>query len=568
MATATKLDIKKNFAIATTTTALGVGDTSWVLTAGQGANLPSTANGSYDAVIWDQTNSPDNPFRSAAGFEFVTVNTLATDNITDMDRAQQGTSAIALSGGPSFAIAAVPSELDWDNVRKMIQEQASNYAVATGTGDIIAITLDPAPVAYVDGAYYKFRPIANNTVAIPTLNVNGLGPINILSSALTVLFAKQIKISVPVTVQYIELSNLFVLSSAWLSVPDMYNNAFDFGSTTGATNTYNFSYIIDPISANAGDFQPGSVVRFKAHDTNTGASTFTVLTFTGDIVKQNGASLEAGDIVTDDMVTLVKVGSGGNGDWQLMSAGVRTGSDINAKVTTNDTTTGFLDGKIAEGLGIDTTVLSPGGNETLEIKVDEAALDLANLGGTLPIASGGTGQTDQTEGFDALAPTTTAGDTSYHDGSDNVRLAIGSAIQIKQVNSAGDTPEWADDLHMLSFNHNNGGAVVVQGNKATFKWPWDAEVVAFSLLADVSGTVDLDIRQTTQGSYTGYATTGTSIVGSEIPSLSGAVKTEDTDTTTWTDPNKDDIWIFEIDTTATPLTITAFDLHILVKRTS
>ena len=45
--------------------------------------------------------------------------------------------------------------------------------------------------------------------------------------------------------------------------------------------------------------------------------------------------------------------------------------------------------------------------------------------GTLPIANGGTGQTTAVAAFDALAPTTTKGDLILHDGTDNVRLAVG-----------------------------------------------------------------------------------------------------------------------------------------------
>lgn len=45
------------------------------------------------------------------------------------------------------------------------------------------------------------------------------------------------------------------------------------------------------------------------------------------------------------------------------------------------------------------------------------------LGGTLIIGNGGTGATTATAAFDNLAPTTTVGDTIYHNGTDNVRLA-------------------------------------------------------------------------------------------------------------------------------------------------
>jgi hypothetical protein len=62
---------------------------------------------------------------------------------------------------------------------------------------------------------------------------------------------------------------------------------------------------------------------------------------------------------------------------------------------------------------------------------------------TVPVNKGGTGQTTATEGFDALAPTTTAGDIIYNNGTDNVRLGIGTALQVLRTNAGATAPEWA-----------------------------------------------------------------------------------------------------------------------------
>lgn len=79
-----------------------------------------------------------------------------------------------------------------------------------------------------------------------------------------------------------------------------------------------------------------------------------------------------------------------------------------------------------------------GNNNTLTV------LAASQLSGAVPVANGGTGQTSQTAAFDALAPTTTQGDTIYHNGTDNVRLAKGSAGQVLTMNSGATAPEWAD----------------------------------------------------------------------------------------------------------------------------
>lgn len=50
--------------------------------------------------------------------------------------------------------------------------------------------------------------------------------------------------------------------------------------------------------------------------------------------------------------------------WASLTA---SGTDINAKVSSDDTTTGFLEDKIVAGSNVTITTLNPGGNETLEI---------------------------------------------------------------------------------------------------------------------------------------------------------------------------------------------------------
>jgi hypothetical protein len=73
---------------------------------------------------------------------------------------------------------------------------------------------------------------------------------------------------------------------------------------------------------------------------------------------------------------------------------------------------------------------------------DYVKVSSVNSSGVVAIASGGTGQTTATAAFDALAPTTTAGDTMYYNGTDVVRLGIGTAGQALVVNTGATAPEW------------------------------------------------------------------------------------------------------------------------------
>jgi hypothetical protein len=68
----------------------------------------------------------------------------------------------------------------------------------------------------------------------------------------------------------------------------------------------------------------------------------------------------------------------------------------------------------------------------------------ANVTGTVAIANGGTGQTTKTEAFDALSPTTTKGDIIVSNGTDNVRLGVGTNNQVLTADSTTATGlKWA-----------------------------------------------------------------------------------------------------------------------------
>jgi hypothetical protein len=72
--------------------------------------------------------------------------------------------------------------------------------------------------------------------------------------------------------------------------------------------------------------------------------------------------------------------------------------------------------------------------------VDGSALTnvvASSLSGTFAINKGGTGQTTKTAAFDALSPLTTAGDLVTSDGTNNVRIARGTAGQILSSTAGG-----------------------------------------------------------------------------------------------------------------------------------
>lgn len=105
--------------------------------------------------------------------------------------------------------------------------------------------------------------------------------------------------------------------------------------------------------------------------------------------------------------------------------------------------------------GADNQVLRMDGDnpqwETLGTMADQNSTLVAITGGTISgltapmaIADGGTGQITKTAAFDGLSPLTSQGDVLTHDGTNNVRLARGSAGKYLKMNPGGTMPEWGD----------------------------------------------------------------------------------------------------------------------------
>lgn len=105
-----------------------------------------------------------------------------------------------------------------------------------------------------------------------------------------------------------------------------------------------------------------------------------------------------------------------------------TGTYPNFTVTSNDqyvgTVTSVGGTGTVNGISLSGTVTSSG-SLTLGGTLSGVSLT-TQVTGTLPIANGGTGQTTQTAAFDALSPATTKGDLIVHNGTNDIRLPVGT----------------------------------------------------------------------------------------------------------------------------------------------
>jgi len=119
-----------------------------------------------------------------------------------------------------------------------------------------------------------------------------------------------------------------------------------------------------------------------------------------------------------------------------------------------------------------------------------AQVNLSNgITGTLPIGNGGTGQTAKTAAFDALAPTTTKGDLIVSNGSDNIRLAIGTNDYILTADSGeASGVKWAE----APAGSNPGGSgteIQYRGGETTFSGDTDFTYTAASNTVTINNGV-------------------------------------------------------------------------------
>lgn len=130
--------------------------------------------------------------------------------------------------------------------------------------------------------------------------------------------------------------------------------------------------------------------------------------------------------------------------------------------------------------------------------------------------------------------------------------SIGSANEILQVDATGNA-SFVSNTRTLNFVIDGGGSAITTGIKGHIVLDGDYTVTGWTIIADQSGSIVVDVNRAT---YANFPTTA-SIAGSELPTLSSVQKNEDLTLSTWTTTlSARDVLEFVVDSVTTVTRVT------------
>lgn len=177
--------IFSNNATTTLGAPLSSGSTTALLAPGSGALFPNPSAGQYFVLSFFDA-------LTHLVTEIVWVTARSVDTLTIV-RGQEGTTPASWLTGDVAANYWTAGQAAAMIQVAQLQQQATNFAVDSGSANALVATLTPAPpsLAFLAGAPLRIQAAAANTGAA-TLNVNGLGAVAIVNADGSALTAGQI----------------------------------------------------------------------------------------------------------------------------------------------------------------------------------------------------------------------------------------------------------------------------------------------------------------------------------------------------------------------------------------
>lgn len=317
--------------------------------------------------------------------------------------------------------------------------------------------------------------------------------------------------------------------------------------TTDGTNLY----ISSAAELRFGDSDNSNYVSFKSPAT---VSTNNVYTLPNAVGTQGQALVIAS--VAGGAATL---------GWDAPTGGTTQdpGGDTDGSVQYN--VGGTFTGETAFKYNQSTNTLSVDNITATSITSDNINLDgntiiSTNTNGNIDLNPNGTGvvrilddaplrlmDADNSNFVAISAPTSVTSDYTI-----TLPAAGGAANEVFQFDGSQNA-SFVSNTRTLNFVIDGGGSAITTGVKGHIVIDGDYTVTGWTIIADQSGSIVVDVNRAT---YTNFPTTA-SIAGSELPTLSSAQKNEDLTLTSWTTTlSARDVLEFEVDSATTVTRVT------------
>ena len=263
----------------------------------------------------------------------------------------------------------------------------------------------------------------------------------------------------------------------------------------------------------------------------------------------------------DGANSVIKIGSGGASQATLSTLGnidlvLQTGNATTGSITITDGANGAIN------LTPDGTGEAQVSGQKIIDESDKTGLDAGIVSGT----AGTSGNLPQWNadgdlvdaGFSVTTGTPGKGSLLVGDGTaDYDEVTAGTNDQVVVYDSVQTNGIKAVDLDSgINFIIDGGGSVITTGVKGYIEIPFDCTVESVTLLADVSGSIVVDLWKDTYANYPPLD--ADSITASAVPTITTATKSQDSTLTGWTTTfTKGDIIGYNVDsiTTCTRVTL-------------
>jgi hypothetical protein len=154
---------------------------------------------------------------------------------------------------------------------------------------------------------------------------------------------------------------------------------------------------------------------------------------------------------------------------------------------------------------------------------------------------------------------TSTSDHSSSATSGRMLKADANGLPVNATNTDTEVADAVDKKHSkvitLTFIIDGGGSAITTGQKGHLELPFACTITGWTLLADQSGSIVIDVWKDTYANFP--PTVADTIAGSEKPTLSSAQKNQDLTLTTWTTSvAAGDILAFNVDSVSTVTRVT------------